>query len=66
MAALLSAGISWGAVPHLFYTDVTSGPKSGGQNNAGAFVTLYGANFGAARGSSSVTIGGAPAASYPA
>ena len=65
LAALLSAGMSLGAVPHLFYTDLTSGPKSGGQNNAGAFVTLYGANFGAARGSSSVTIGGAPASSYP-
>jgi len=72
-AALLSAtagfaasvATSWGASPVVFFTDLTSGPKSGGQNNAGAFVTIYGRNFGAARGSSSVTIGGGVAAAYP-
>src|SRR5580658_6111058 len=72
-AALLSAtagfaasvATSWGASPVVFFTDLTSGPKSGGQNNAGAFVTLYGRNFGAARGGSSVSIGGRPAAAYP-
>jgi len=64
-ALLLTAAASWGAVPRIFFTDLTSGPKSGGQNNAGAFVTIYGRNFGATRGASSVTIGGGPAASYP-
>lgn len=64
-ALLLSAAPSWGAAPRIFFTDLTSGPKSGGQNNAGAFVTIYGRNFGATRGSSAVTIGGGPAASYP-
>src|SRR5450432_2453613 len=64
-AALQSATAAWGAAPALFYTDLTSGPKSGGQNNAGVFVTIYGRNFGAVRGSSSVTVGGGPAAAYP-
>ena len=64
-AALLSAAPSWGASPVVFFTDLTSGPKSGGQNGAGAFVTIYGRNFGATRGSSAVTIGGRPAGSYP-
>src|ERR1700683_2397990 len=64
-AALLSVATCWGAAPRIFFTDLTSGPKSGGQNNAGAFVTIYGRNFGATRSSSSVTIGGGPAGSYP-
>src|ERR1700691_6222740 len=64
-AALLSAGACWAAAPRTFFTDLTSGPKSGGQNNAGAFVTIYGRNFGVARGNSSVTVGGAPAGAYP-
>src|ERR1700691_478897 len=64
-AALLSAGACWAAAPRTFFTDLTSGPKSGGQNNAGAFVTIYGRNFGVARGNSSVAVGGAPAGAYP-
>jgi uncharacterized protein (TIGR03437 family) len=63
---LLVPATSWAAAPRVFYTDLTSGPKSGGQNNAGAFITIYGRNFGAVRGSSTVTIGGGPAASYTA
>lgn len=62
---MYGANASWAAAPRMFFTDLTSGPKSGGQNNAGAFVTLYGRGFGAARGSSTVTIGGGPAAAYP-
>ncbi len=51
--------------PHLFFTDIVSGPASGGQNGQGAFVTVYGNDFGAAQGGSTVTIGGAPVDSYP-
>jgi hypothetical protein len=50
--------------PAIFYSDLTSGPITGGQNNAGAFVTIHGKGFGASQGSSSVTIGGGAAASY--
>lgn len=53
------------SAPHLFYSDLESGPNSGGQNNAGAFVTIYGMNFGASQGGSFVTIGGGQAATYP-
>jgi hypothetical protein len=49
----------------LFYTDLTSGPKTGGQNDKGAFVTVFGNGFGDARGSSTVTIGGGTADNYP-
>ena len=52
-------------MPRVFYTDLTSGPNSGGQNNKGVFVTAYGSGFGASQGSSVVTIGGAAADNYP-
>ena len=51
--------------PAIFFTDILSGPSSGGQENAGAFVTLYGVGFGAMRGSSTVTVGGGAVRSYP-
>jgi len=35
--------------PVLFFTDITSGPQSGGQDNLGAFITIYGEGFGEAR-----------------
>ncbi len=44
--------------PRIFFTDLLSGPNAGGQNNKGAFVTLYGKRFGATRGTSTVTVGG--------
>jgi hypothetical protein len=49
--------------PRVLYTDLDGGPKTGGEGNNGAIVTIYGKNFGATQGSSTVTIGGgAPAA----
>lgn len=51
--------------PRIFYSDLTSAPASGGESGQGAFVTLYGAGFGAKRGTGSVTVAGEPAATYP-
>ena len=53
------------AQPRIFYSDLDSGPRSGGENNQGAYVTIFGTGFGAARGTSSVTVGGGAVASYP-
>jgi len=60
--------------PRLFFSDLDSGPNSGGESAsgfAGAYVTLYGNFFGASQGSSSVTWNGqnclrvvGPAGSY--
>ena len=52
------------ATPVVLYTDLDSGPKTGGQNGNGVFLTIYGRNFGASRGSSTVTIGGGAIATY--
>ncbi len=49
----------------LFYSDLVSGPNQGGQGDDGAFVTVYGNGFGSSKGSSTVTVGGGAASSYP-
>jgi len=51
--------------PRIFYSDLDSGPNTGGQQDQGAFVSIYGKGFGSARGNSSVTVGGKPVAGYP-
>jgi IPT/TIG domain len=52
------------APPAIFYSDLQSGPNSGGENNNGAYVTIYGARFGATQGGSYVTIGSGKAVNY--
>jgi hypothetical protein len=49
----------------LFFTDLTSGPNTGGQNGKGAFVTAYGNGFGSSQGASTITVGGGAADNYP-
>src|SRR5207253_2293362 len=48
--------------PRIFFSDLDSGPNTGGQKNHGAWVTIWGKGFGAERGASTVTIGGGAAA----
>jgi len=61
--------ISWGcrfaAQPVIFFSDLTSGPKTGGKDNLGAFVTVVGKNFGPSRGTNYVSIGGGQAPAIP-
>ncbi len=59
-----TAAAAFAPPPALLFTDLTSGPNTGGQDNLGAFITLYGEGFGATRGSSTVTIGGVEVARY--
>jgi len=52
--------------PHIFYSDLESGPNRGGKDNAGAFVTISGKRFGASAGPSAyVTAGGGRVSNYP-
>ena len=48
----------FGQTPALFFSDITSGPNTGGENGNGAYVTIYGNYFGASQGSATVTAGG--------
>src|SRR6266496_4106125 len=62
LSVLLSASSALAQAPRIFFTDLTSGPNTGGENVsgfAGAYVTLYGNNFGSSQGSSTVTLNGA-------
>jgi hypothetical protein len=64
--ALMLSAAGWAqAGPRIFFSDLESAPNSGGENNKGAFVTLYGRGFGVTRGTSVVTIGGGAADNYP-
>ncbi|MGA2736239.1 MAG: IPT/TIG domain-containing protein [Bryobacteraceae bacterium] len=48
----------WAQAPVLFFSDIASGPNTGGENGNGAYVTIYGNYFGASQGSSIATAGG--------
>jgi hypothetical protein len=50
--------------PVIFFTDVTSGPNTGGQNGNGTILSIYGKQFGVTQGGSTVTVGGSAVASY--
>ena len=50
------------STPAIFYTDLDSGPNAGGENNNGAWITIYGKGFGNTQGA--VLIGNQPAAAY--
>ena len=56
---------AYAASPVIFYSDLTSGPKTGGKNNKGVFVTINGKNFGATQGTSYVSTGGGQVDNYP-
>ena len=45
-----TAMLAQSSTPRLFYSDLESGPNTGGQNNNGAFVTLWGKGFGSSSG----------------
>src|SRR6202167_6272061 len=55
--ALASPGL-WAQAPVLFFSDITNGPNTGGENGNGAYVTIYGNYFGTSQGSSIATAGG--------
>ncbi len=61
---LVTAASLNAAVPHIFFSDLESAPNVGGENDAGAWVTIYGKNFGQVQQTSYVTIGPARAAAY--
>jgi len=53
-----------GAGPAVFFTDVDSGPTSGGEGNNGIYMTIGGNNFGLSQGNSTVRINGVEVAQY--
>ncbi|MBN8730168.1 MAG: right-handed parallel beta-helix repeat-containing protein [Acidobacteria bacterium] len=66
LAFLMSTGVPAlaGTAPVLYFSDLEGGPNTGGENNRGVWVTVYGNRFGASRGDAYVTIGMGRAAAY--
>jgi len=53
--------------PYVQFTDALSGPITGGENNLGGYLSIFGANFGSASGLGTTTrvyIGGVEVANY--
>jgi hypothetical protein len=50
--------------PAILFTDVAAGPNTGGPQNFGVPISIFGKGFGATRGSSKVTIDGVEVARY--
>jgi hypothetical protein len=50
--------------PVIFFTDIESGPITGGENNLGVFITIYGLRFGDDASDALVSIGGTEVAKY--
>ncbi|HEY8101456.1 MAG TPA: hypothetical protein VIF82_11940 [Burkholderiaceae bacterium] len=52
--------------PYVLYTDIVSGPTSGGENNQGAYLSIFGQNFGSSGlgTTTKVYIGGSEVANY--
>ncbi len=55
---------AYSATPALLYSDLDSGPATGGENNHGVYICVFGTNFGTTQGTSTITVGGVPAAAY--
>ena len=53
-----SASVATSGGPRILYTDILSGPNTGGENNNGVYLSLFGVNFGTDPTKVSVTVGG--------
>src|ERR1700677_4199575 len=62
---VLTSATLHAAAPVLLFTDLDSGPATGGEGvTNGAYVCLYGTNFGTSQGSSTVALNGTKVAVY--
>jgi len=50
--------------PRVLYTDIISGPNTGGENNNGAYLSIFGQNFGSNINDIKVYVGGGEVARY--
>jgi len=67
VSAVFVPVVAMAGAPNVLYTDIVSGPTSGGEGNKGAYLTIFGRNFGVAGdlgGNTKVYIGGVEVAAY--
>lgn len=56
LSILLSFQAAAATNPQIYYTDIISGPNSGGENNKGIYLSIFGKNFGASGLGSTVKV----------
>lgn len=61
---LLLAGSPALAAPVVFYTDIDSGPHTGGEDNKGTYLSIFGVGFGSSKGTSQVFINNVEVGAY--
>jgi len=61
--AFLETQEAYGA-PKILYTDILSGPNTGGENNNGIYLSIFGTGFGSTQSTSTVEINGVEVAAY--
>jgi hypothetical protein len=59
-----TSGAVAAASPIILYTDITSGPDSGGENDQGIYLSVFGRNFGSSLQGVRLLIGGVEVANY--
>lgn len=53
---IFRSGFESGPAPVVLYTDIVSGPNSGGENNKGCYLSVFGTNFGTGLAASNVHV----------
>lgn len=53
-----------GAAPRIFYTDIESGPNTGGENDNGSYLSIFGQGFGTDLGQVKVNVGNGEVVRY--
>ncbi len=56
--------VAQAGAPTCLFSDVVSGPATGGEGGNGTYLSIYGTGFGASQGSAKVTVNGTPVAQY--
>ncbi len=67
MLFFMASSVNAATSPLILYTDAISGPISGGENNLGTYLSIFGRNFGSASGLGTITkvyIGNVEVANY--
>ena len=64
VVAASSGATTVNGAPQVLYTDLIAGPTTGGENNLGAYVSIFGKNFGSSLSQVHVYFGDVEAAAY--
>src|SRR5271170_921553 len=61
---MVNAVVAVNGAPVILYTDIVAGPNTGGEDNDGDYLSIFGVNFGSTIANVTVTVGGGAVARY--